>query len=77
MTYVIIYVRLLYCFPPPGACGKTSLLCCFALGEFPKEYVRVVYASFFLCVTNCVFVLNSVYYWDFTYNGFYLNLTRA
>lgn len=22
-----------------GACGKTSLLCCFALGEFPKEYV--------------------------------------
>ncbi|KAF8509953.1 P-loop containing nucleoside triphosphate hydrolase protein [Gautieria morchelliformis] len=21
-----------------GACGKTSLLCCFALGEFPKEY---------------------------------------
>ena len=24
---------------PLGACGKTSLLCCFALGEFPKEYV--------------------------------------
>ena len=24
----------------PGACGKTSLLCSFALGEFPKEYVR-------------------------------------
>ncbi|KAL1710654.1 ras family-domain-containing protein [Schizophyllum commune] len=23
-----------------GACGKTSLLCSFALGEFPKEYVR-------------------------------------
>jgi Rho family protein len=23
-----------------GACGKTSLLCAFALGEFPKEYVR-------------------------------------
>ena len=23
----------------PGACGKTSLLCSFALGEFPKEYV--------------------------------------
>ena len=23
-----------------GACGKTSLLCCFALGDFPKEYVR-------------------------------------
>ena len=22
-----------------GACGKTSLLCSFALGEFPKEYV--------------------------------------
>jgi GTPase SAR1 family protein len=22
-----------------GACGKTSLLCAFALGEFPKEYV--------------------------------------
>ncbi|KAF7800209.1 hypothetical protein EIP86_011456 [Pleurotus ostreatoroseus] len=21
-----------------GACGKTSLLCSFALGEFPKEY---------------------------------------
>ena len=25
-----------------GACGKTSLLCSFALGEFPKEYVRPV-----------------------------------
>ena len=25
-----------------GACGKTSLLCSFALGEFPKEYVRSV-----------------------------------
>ncbi|KAL5478788.1 RHO2 [Sanghuangporus weigelae] len=24
-----------------GACGKTSLLCCFALGEFPKEYVTI------------------------------------
>ncbi|KAF9528488.1 rho small monomeric GTPase [Crepidotus variabilis] len=24
-----------------GACGKTSLLCSFALGEFPKEYVPV------------------------------------
>ncbi|KAM6502174.1 Ras family domain containing protein [Amanita muscaria] len=24
-----------------GACGKTSLLCSFALGEFPKEYVTV------------------------------------
>ncbi|KAF9017523.1 ras-domain-containing protein [Hymenopellis radicata] len=24
-----------------GACGKTSLLCSFALGEFPKEYVSV------------------------------------
>ncbi|KAF9564789.1 ras-domain-containing protein [Agrocybe pediades] len=24
-----------------GACGKTSLLCTFALGEFPKEYVTV------------------------------------
>ncbi|KAI9509745.1 ras family-domain-containing protein [Russula earlei] len=23
----------------PGACGKTSLLCSFALGEFPKEYI--------------------------------------
>ncbi|KAG9083391.1 Rho GTPase [Ceratobasidium sp. UAMH 11750] len=22
-----------------GACGKTSLLCVFAMGEFPKEYV--------------------------------------
>ena len=25
----------------PGACGKTSLLCSFALGEFPKEYVSI------------------------------------
>lgn len=25
-----------------GACGKTSLLCSFALGEFPKEYVSLV-----------------------------------
>ncbi|KAH8092234.1 ras-domain-containing protein [Cristinia sonorae] len=24
-----------------GACGKTSLLCSFALGEFPKEYVPI------------------------------------
>ncbi|KAF9047386.1 ras-domain-containing protein [Panaeolus papilionaceus] len=24
-----------------GACGKTSLLCAFALGEFPKDYVPV------------------------------------
>ncbi|KAI0758726.1 ras-domain-containing protein [Fomes fomentarius] len=24
-----------------GACGKTSLLCSFALGEFPKEYVAI------------------------------------
>ncbi|KAI6142948.1 P-loop containing nucleoside triphosphate hydrolase protein [Pisolithus tinctorius] len=24
-----------------GACGKTSLLCSFALGEFPKEYVKL------------------------------------
>ena len=24
-----------------GACGKTSLLCSFALGEFPKEYVSL------------------------------------
>lgn len=28
-----------YLLAPPGACGKTSLLCSFALGEFPKEYV--------------------------------------
>ncbi len=28
-----------------GACGKTSLLCCFALGEFPKEYVSPVFAA--------------------------------
>ena len=26
----------------PGACGKTSLLCSFALGEFPKEYVSIL-----------------------------------
>lgn len=26
-----------------GACGKTSLLCAFALGEFPKEYVRSLF----------------------------------
>ena len=27
-----------------GACGKTSLLCCFALGEFPKEYVSILFS---------------------------------
>ncbi|KAI0820116.1 ras-domain-containing protein [Trametes gibbosa] len=26
---------------PVRACGKTSLLCSFALGEFPKEYVTI------------------------------------
>ncbi|CAE6474963.1 unnamed protein product [Rhizoctonia solani] len=28
-----------------GACGKTSLLCVFAMGEFPKEYVRTKYVQ--------------------------------
>jgi len=28
-----------------GACGKTSLLCSFALGEFPKEYVSRMFMS--------------------------------
>ena len=32
-----------------GACGKTSLLCCFALGEFPKEYVRTRIAALLTC----------------------------
>lgn len=30
-----------------GACGKTSLLCSFALGEFPKEYVCGLRSSSF------------------------------
>jgi len=29
-----------------GACGKTSLLCCFALGEFPKEYHPTVFENY-------------------------------
>lgn len=29
--------------PHTGACGKTSLLCSFALGRFPKEYVSPVF----------------------------------
>ncbi|KAG6837796.1 hypothetical protein H0H93_016164 [Arthromyces matolae] len=30
----------------PGACGKTSLLCAFALGEFPKEYQPTVFDNY-------------------------------
>jgi len=29
-----------------GACGKTSLLCCFALGEFPKEYQPTIFENY-------------------------------
>jgi Rho family protein len=29
-----------------GACGKTSLLCSFALGEFPKEYEPTVFDNY-------------------------------
>lgn len=29
-----------------GACGKTSLLCCFALGEFPKEYHPTIFENY-------------------------------
>lgn len=29
-----------------GACGKTSLLCTFALGEFPKEYQPTVFDNY-------------------------------
>jgi len=29
-----------------GACGKTSLLCSFALGEFPKEYHPTVFDNY-------------------------------
>jgi len=29
-----------------GACGKTSLLCSFALGEFPKEYQPTVFENY-------------------------------
>jgi Rho family protein len=33
-----------------GACGKTSLLCVFTLGEFPKEYHPTVFENY---VTDC------------------------
>jgi len=29
-----------------GACGKTSLLCSFALGEFPKEYEPTIFENY-------------------------------
>ncbi|KAH9941428.1 ras-domain-containing protein [Amylocystis lapponica] len=29
-----------------GACGKTSLLCSFALGEFPKEYTTAIFENY-------------------------------
>ncbi|KAI0633186.1 ras-domain-containing protein [Trametes polyzona] len=29
-----------------GACGKTSLLCSFALGEFPKEYQPTIFENY-------------------------------
>ena len=40
--------------PHTGACGKTSLLCSFALGRFPKEYVSPLFqlstrSHFFFC----------------------------
>ncbi|KAJ2916308.1 hypothetical protein MD484_g4109, partial [Candolleomyces efflorescens] len=33
-------------FSQTGACGKTSLLCSFALGEFPKEYQPTVFDNY-------------------------------
>lgn len=33
-------LKIPHSFYEPGACGKTSLLCSFALGEFPRDYVR-------------------------------------
>jgi hypothetical protein len=36
----------------PGACGKTSLLCSFALGRFPKEYV--CFNPPFFSLTRCL-----------------------
>jgi Rho family protein len=29
-----------------GACGKTSLLCVFALGEFPSQYEPTVFENY-------------------------------
>ncbi|KAF8316388.1 rho small monomeric GTPase [Clavulina sp. PMI_390] len=29
-----------------GACGKTSLLCVFAMGEFPKEYEPTIFENY-------------------------------
>ncbi|CAE6335679.1 unnamed protein product [Rhizoctonia solani] len=29
-----------------GACGKTSLLCVFAMGEFPKEYNTAIFENY-------------------------------
>lgn len=29
-----------------GACGKTSLLCVFAMGEFPTQYVPTVFENY-------------------------------
>lgn len=46
-----------------GACGKTSLLCSFALGEFPKEYVSLFALSFCFILhstTSCLLVLGVV-----------------
>jgi len=47
-----------------GACGKTSLLCTFALGEFPNEYVRnrapfradLILKSPYLLASQCVLI---------------------
>lgn len=56
-AYYALFHSHVNCFPPTlchasdlrrhtaGACGKTSLLCSFALGEFPKEYVS--FSAFF------------------------------
>jgi hypothetical protein len=42
-----------------GACGKTSLLCSFALGEFPKEYVRYEIQAFVIFLTRFPFLTAS------------------
>ena len=43
-----LVVSLHFTEPWTGACGKTSLLCSFALGEFPKEYVGLRLSSCFV-----------------------------
>lgn len=43
---IFVLCQCVSAMPMIGACGKTSLLCSFALGEFPKEYVRVPLSRF-------------------------------